>query len=106
TMTNLQYIDLTSVPCFNTFTTYGFLSNLGKNHQIHTIEMSESLLKKLMAVNEWKIDEHCGRRRYYFRETQETQANRPDRVHARKLDVIDCDPERMSKIFQYYSFGI
>ncbi|CAG8574509.1 1592_t:CDS:1 [Acaulospora colombiana] len=102
TMTHLRYIDLTSIPCFNAFNTYGFITNLGKEHQLHTIEMSESLLKKLTTANDWKIDENYGRRRYYFRSTHEP---RPDHVHSRKLDVTDCGPERMSKIFQYYSFG-
>ncbi|PKC11206.1 hypothetical protein RhiirA5_354555 [Rhizophagus irregularis] len=65
--------------------------------------MSESLLKKLGPINGWKINETYNRRWYYFKETLETK---PDRFHPRKLDVAESGPERMSKIFQYYSFDV
>ncbi|CAG8607642.1 375_t:CDS:1 [Cetraspora pellucida] len=101
---NLQYIDLTSVPCFNLLNTNNLLTNMKKsNHSIHTIEMSESLLKKLYAVDGWKIDVNYGRRWYYSCETQR-RTIRPDRVHGRKLDITEYGSEFMSKIFQYYSF--
>ncbi|CAG8469464.1 16314_t:CDS:1 [Dentiscutata heterogama] len=101
---NLQYIDLTSIPCFNILNANNLLTDIKKNkHPIHTIEMSESLLKKLYAVDGWKIDVNYGRRWYYSREAQR-EAIRPDRVHGRKLDITGYGPEFMSKIFQYYSF--
>ncbi|CAG8540598.1 4494_t:CDS:2 [Cetraspora pellucida] len=101
---NLQYIDLTSIPCFNLLNTNNLLADIKKsNHSIHTIEMSESLLKKLYAIDEWKIDVNYGRRWYYSRKTQRCTI-RPDRVHGRKLDITEYGSEFMSKIFQYYSF--
>ncbi|CAG8480921.1 9049_t:CDS:1 [Cetraspora pellucida] len=101
---NLQYIDLTSVPCFNPLNTNCLLASIKKsNHPIHTIEMSESLLKKLYAVNGWKINVNYGRRWYYYREIQ-GRTIRPDRVHGRKLDITEYGPEFMSNIFQYYGF--
>ncbi|CAG8469483.1 16315_t:CDS:2 [Dentiscutata heterogama] len=101
---NLQYIDLTSIPCFNILNTNNLLTDIKKNkHPINTIEMSESLLKKLYAVDGWKIDVNYGRRWYYSREAQR-EAIRPDRVHGRKLDITEYGPEFMSKIFLYYSF--
>ncbi|RHZ50545.1 hypothetical protein Glove_495g40 [Diversispora epigaea] len=105
-MTNLQYIDLTSIPCFNVLNTYSLINFLNKNqqHQIHTIELNESLLKKLTNINNWrKIDENYTRRWYYSRMAQK---QRPDLIHPRKLDIADCGPERISKIFQYYSYGV
>ncbi|CAG8780613.1 19928_t:CDS:1, partial [Racocetra persica] len=101
---NLQYIDLTSIPCFNLMNTNNLLTDIKKsNHSIHTIEMSESLLKRLFAIDGWKIDINYGRRWYYSRETQR-EVIRPDRVHGRKLDITEYGSEFMSKIFQYYSF--
>ncbi|CAG8646401.1 174_t:CDS:1, partial [Dentiscutata erythropus] len=101
---NLQYIDLTSIPCFTILNTNNLLTDIKKNkHPIHTIEMSESLLKKLYVVDGWKIDMNYGRRWYYSREVQR-EAIRPDRVNGRKLDITEYGPEFMSKIFQYYSF--
>ncbi|CAG8801789.1 27968_t:CDS:2, partial [Racocetra persica] len=86
---NLQYIDLTSVPCFNYLNTNILLADIKKsNHSIHTIEMSESLLKKLYAVDGWKINVNYGRRWYYSSENQR-EAIRPDRVHGRKLDITE-----------------
>ncbi|CAG8821103.1 15785_t:CDS:1, partial [Racocetra persica] len=83
----LQYIDLTSIPCFNLLNTNNLFTTIKKsNHPIHTIEMSESLLKKLYAVDDWKIDINNGRRWYYSREIQR-RVIRPDRVHNRKLDI-------------------
>ncbi|CAG8521560.1 3561_t:CDS:2 [Diversispora eburnea] len=106
-MTNLQYIDLTSIPCFNVLNIYSLINSLNKNqqNQIHTIELNESLLKKLTNINDcWrKIEENYTRRLYYSRMTQK---QRPDLVHPRKLDIADCGPERISKIFQYYSYGV
>ncbi|CAG8619197.1 33309_t:CDS:1 [Racocetra persica] len=100
----LQYIDLTSIPCFNLLNTNSIFSSIAKKkHSIHTIEMSQSLLKKLCAVDGWKIDVNYGRRWYYSRETQGCVI-KPDRVHGRKLDITEYGPEYMSKIFQYYSF--
>ncbi|RIB22028.1 hypothetical protein C2G38_1037891 [Gigaspora rosea] len=101
---NLQYIDLTSISCFNLLNTNNLFTTIKKsNHLLHTIEMSESLLKKLHAVDGWKIDINYGRRWYYSREIQKG-AIRPDRIHGRKLDLTGYGTEFMSKIFQYYSF--
>ncbi|CAG8650629.1 7923_t:CDS:1 [Dentiscutata heterogama] len=101
TIPNLQYIDLTSIPCFNLLNTNSIFSSIIKsNHSIHTIEMSQFLLKKLCAVDGWKVDVNYGRRWYYSREIQGGRI-RPDRVHGRKLDITEYG---MSKIFQYYSF--
>ncbi|CAG8719887.1 4979_t:CDS:2 [Gigaspora margarita] len=101
---NLQYIDLTSIPCFNLLNTNNLFTTIKKsNYLLHTIEMSESLLKKLHAVDGWKIDVNYGRRWYYSREIQEG-AIRPDRIHGRKLDLTGYGTEFMSRIFQYYSF--
>ncbi|RIB16106.1 hypothetical protein C2G38_2091815 [Gigaspora rosea] len=104
-MTNLQYIDLTSIPCFNPLNTNNLFTTIKKNnHPIHTIEMSESLLKKLCAIDGWKINFNYGRRWYYARET--LGLSKPEMTHCRKLDVTESGPESMSKIFQYYSFGV
>ncbi|CAG8716970.1 17215_t:CDS:2 [Cetraspora pellucida] len=101
---NLQYIDLSSIPCFNPLSTNCILDSIkNSNHPIHTIEMSESLLKKLYAVDGWKININYGRRWYYSREIQ-GRTVRPDRVHGRKLDITEYGPRFMSNIFQYYSF--
>ncbi|CAG8514380.1 7691_t:CDS:1 [Scutellospora calospora] len=101
---NLKYIDLTSIPCFNILNTNSLFTSIKKdNHPIHTIEMSESLLKKLHVVDGWKIDITNGRRWYYSREIK-GGAIRPNRVHGRKLDITEYGAEYMSKIFQYYSF--
>ncbi|CAG8555924.1 2137_t:CDS:1 [Cetraspora pellucida] len=104
TLSNLQYIDLTSIPCFNILNTNGLFVDIKKNNlPIHTIEMNDSLLKKLYAIDEWKIDVNYGRRWYYSRKTRRDSI-RPDRVHGRKLDITEYGPEYVSKIFQYYSF--
>ncbi|CAG8470708.1 2063_t:CDS:1 [Cetraspora pellucida] len=101
---NLQYIDLTSVLCFNVLNTNTLLNSIVKNnHPIHTIEMNDSLLKKLYATKGWKIDVNYGRRWYYSRESR-LDSIRADRVHGRKLDLTEYGPEYMSNIFQYYSF--
>ncbi|CAG8733230.1 9873_t:CDS:1 [Dentiscutata erythropus] len=101
---NLQYIDLTSIPCFNILNTNNLFTITKKsNHPLHTIEMSESLLKRLNTVDGWKIDVNYGRRWYYSRQIQ-GGVIRPDRVHGRKLDLTGYGTEYMSKIFQYYSF--
>ncbi|CAG8497783.1 5149_t:CDS:1 [Dentiscutata erythropus] len=104
-MPNLQYLDLTSIPCFNPLNTNNLFTTITKyNHPIHTIEMSESLLKKLCAIEGWRIDVNYGRRWYYARENQ--GIFKPEMTHCRKLDVTESGPECMSKIFQYYSFGV
>ncbi|CAG8520316.1 2492_t:CDS:1 [Cetraspora pellucida] len=104
-MPNLHYLDLTSIRCLTPLNTNGLFTNITKNnHSIHTIEMSESLLKKLCAIDGWKINVNYGRRWYYARETQ--GICKPEMVHCRKLDVTECGPESLSKIFQYYSFGV
>ncbi|CAG8776681.1 34620_t:CDS:1, partial [Racocetra persica] len=65
---NLQYIDLTSVPCFNALNTNSLLIGIEKNkHPIHTIEINESLLKRLHATKGWKIDVNYSRRWNYSR---------------------------------------
>ncbi|CAG8761796.1 1405_t:CDS:2 [Gigaspora margarita] len=105
TMTYLQYIDLTSIPCFNPLNTNNLFTTVSKNNlPIHTIEMSESLLKKLCAIDGWNINFNYGRRWYYARETH--GFSKPEMAHSRKLDITESGPGRMSKIFQYYSFGV
>ncbi|KAF0430584.1 RNI-like protein [Gigaspora margarita] len=105
TMTYLQYIDLTSIPCFNPLNTNNLFTTVSKNNlPIHTIEMSESLLKKLCAIDGWNINFNYGRRWYYARETH--GFSKPEMTHSRKLDITESGPGRMSKIFQYYSFGV
>ncbi|CAG8569543.1 315_t:CDS:2 [Gigaspora margarita] len=102
---NLQYIDLTSIPCFNLLNTNNLFTTIKKsNYPLHTIEMSESLLKRLRAVDGWKIDVNYGRRWYYSRGIQ-GGVIRPDRIHGRKLDLTGYGTEFMSKIFQYYITG-
>ncbi|CAG8524728.1 29_t:CDS:1 [Racocetra persica] len=104
-MPNLQYLDLTSIRCFTPLNTNGLFTNITKNnHSIHTIEMSESLLKKLCAIEGWKINVNYGRRWYYARETHGVV--KPEMVHCRKLDINEFGAGCMSKIFQYYSFGV
>ncbi|CAB4383948.1 uncharacterized protein OCT59_003283 [Rhizophagus irregularis] len=102
-MPSIQYIDLTGVSCLTVLETNNLFNDLQNDHSLQVIEMSESLLKKLGPINGWKINETYNRRWYYFKETLETK---PDRFHPRKLDVAESGPERMSKIFQYYSFDV
>jgi len=102
-MPSLQYVDLTAVSCLTPLNTNGLLNNLQNDHSLHNVEMSESLLKKLCATNGWQINKHYSRRWYYAKQTHGT---RPDRTHPRKLDVAESGPERMSNIFQYYSFNL
>ncbi|CAG8580929.1 609_t:CDS:2 [Ambispora gerdemannii] len=106
-MPQLQYIDLSNIPCLNPLNTNGLMFKLQKdsNNQLHTIEMSESLLKKIQAVKDWKIDQNYGRRWYYAKETR-IGIPQADRVHNRKLDVVGTGEHAMSKIYQYYSFGV
>ncbi|CAG8493778.1 16187_t:CDS:2 [Dentiscutata erythropus] len=67
-LTNLQYINLTSIPCFDILNTNNlFTSIIKSNHSIHTIEMSESLLKKHHVINGWEIELYYGRRWYCSR---------------------------------------
>ncbi|CAG8612733.1 22896_t:CDS:2 [Dentiscutata erythropus] len=102
----LEYINLTSIPCFNLLNTNNLFTEIKKNNpSIHTVEMNESLLKKLYAIDGWKIDVNYSRRWYYSRKVQGGSI-RPDRVHGRKLDITKFGPECMSKIFQYYSFDV
>ncbi|CAG8516599.1 8582_t:CDS:1 [Ambispora leptoticha] len=106
-MPQLQYIDLSNLPCLEPLNTNGLISKLQKipNNQLHTIEMSKSLLKKIQAVKGWKIDQNYGRRWYYAKETR-VGIPQADRVHSRKLDVAGTGEHAMSKIYQYYSFGV
>ncbi|RGB30154.1 hypothetical protein C1646_711883 [Rhizophagus diaphanus] len=96
---NLEYIDLTGVPCMTPLNIASLVNNLQKDHSLHIIEMSESLVNKLDTINGWKTSENYSRRCYYAKQT-----HRPDRVHPRKLDMAEYGSESMSKIFQYYSF--
>ncbi|CAG8721984.1 28402_t:CDS:1 [Racocetra persica] len=84
---NLQYVDLTSVSCFNVsgfnlLNANNLLTDIKKNnHSIHTIEMSESLIKKLDTVDGWKINANYGRW-HYSRESQKEEI-KYDRLHGR-----------------------
>ncbi|GBB87593.1 hypothetical protein RclHR1_14060002 [Rhizophagus clarus] len=97
---NLEYIDLTGVSCMTPLNVVNLINNLQKDHSLHIIEMSESLVNKLDTINGWKANNNnnYGKRRYYAKQTY-----RPERVHPRKLDMIGHG-EGMSNIFQYYSF--
>lgn len=101
---SLRYVDLTAVPCLTPLNTNNLLNNLPKDHSLYNVEMSESLLKKLCTTNGWQINKHYNRRWYYVKKT--IHGTRPDRIHPRKLDMSESGPERMSKIFQYYSFNL
>ncbi|KAG9303624.1 hypothetical protein G9A89_018520 [Geosiphon pyriformis] len=107
-MQQLNYVDLTNIPCLNQLNTNILISKIQKdpNHQLHTIEMDQSLLKKLHAIPGWNIDQNQGRRWYYGRKKAQSGNIRSDRVHGRKLDLMDCGKDGMSKIFQYYSYGV
>jgi hypothetical protein len=109
-MPNLEYIDLTSIPCLNTpLDINNLLNNLQKDHSLQIIEMKESLLNKLCAVNGWEMINNYSRRCYYAKRINNDNGGtttRPDRAHPRKLDVTESGSERMSKIFQYYSFDV
>jgi len=96
---NLEYIDLTGVPCMTPLNVASLVNNL-QDHSLCVIEMSESLVNKLGTINGWKANKSYGRRWYYAKKT-----HRPDRVHSRKLDMAEYGPEGMSKIFHYYSFN-
>ncbi|CAH1760095.1 12793_t:CDS:2 [Entrophospora sp. SA101] len=76
----LEYVDFTSIGCLSFLNTNnGFISGLRKNHPLHTIEMCHNLLKKLRAVEGWKINENYTRRWYYAKDTPNNV--RPDRVY-------------------------
>ncbi|CAB4392476.1 unnamed protein product [Rhizophagus irregularis] len=96
---NLEYIDLTGVQCMTPLNVASLINNLQKDHSLHIIEMSESLVNKLGSIDKWKTNKNYSRRWYFSKQTY-----RPDRVHSRKLDMAEYGPEGMSKIFQYYSF--
>jgi len=101
----LEYVDFTSIGCLSFLNTNnGFVSGLRKDHPLHTIEMCHNLLKKLRAVEGWKINENYTRRWYYARDTPNNV--RPDRVYSRKLDITQSGYQKMSKIFQYYAYGV
>ncbi|CAG8475435.1 6494_t:CDS:1 [Funneliformis mosseae] len=100
-MPNIQYIDLTAATCLTPINMSCLLNNLQKDHSLHTVEMSEPLLKKLGATKGWKINENFSRRCYY---TKLSSGGR--KVHPRKLDVAESGSDRMSKIFKYYSFDV
>ncbi|GET00942.1 leucine Rich Repeat domain protein [Rhizophagus clarus] len=102
-MPSLQYIDLTGVPCLTLLETNNLFNDLQNDHSLQVLEMSETLLKKLGPINGWKIDKTYSRRWYYAKKSPGIKA---DRFHPRKLDVAESGPERMSKIFQYYSFDV
>ncbi|CAG8526567.1 9742_t:CDS:1 [Paraglomus brasilianum] len=106
-MPQLEYVDLTNIPCLNLITTNTLLSNLIKNelHQIHTIELSQALLGKLGTLPGWEIVKNYGRR-WYYAKMERKDGVRADRVHGRKLDITATGPERLSNIHQYYSFGV
>ncbi|CAG8464323.1 8752_t:CDS:1 [Paraglomus occultum] len=106
-MPQLEYVDLTNVPCLNLITTNTLLTSLIKNesHQIHTIELSQALLGKLGTLPKWKIVKNYGRR-WYYAKIERKDGIKADRVHGRKLDITETGPERMSNIHQYYSFGV
>jgi hypothetical protein len=102
-MPSIQYIDLTGVPCLTMLNTNNLFDDLPNEHSLQIIEMSESLLKKLGPIDGWNINKTYSRRWYY---SKKTLGMKPDRFHPRKLDVAESEPERMSKIFQYYSFDV
>ncbi|CAG8772180.1 513_t:CDS:1, partial [Funneliformis caledonium] len=60
-MPSIQYIDLTGVKCLTPISIRGLLDNLQKNHSLHTVEMSESLLKNLCVIKGWKINDNFSR---------------------------------------------
>jgi hypothetical protein len=98
---SLEYIDLTDVPCMKALDVASLINNLQKDHSLHIIEISEDLHNKLGTMNGWKTVNNYSRRLYYAKQT-----HRPDRVHPRKLDIAEYGSEGMSKMFQYYSFGL
>ncbi|CAG8673810.1 8882_t:CDS:2, partial [Funneliformis mosseae] len=97
----IQYIDLTGVKCLTPISIRGLLDNLQKNHSLHTVEMSKSLLKNLCVIKGWKINDNFSIRYCYTK-----LSHGEGRVHLRKLDVAESGLERMSKIFKYYSFDV
>ncbi|CAG8724727.1 16515_t:CDS:1, partial [Funneliformis mosseae] len=64
-MPSIQYIDLTGVKCLTPISIRGLLDNLQTNHSLHTVEMSESLIKNLCAIKGWKINDNFSRRYCY-----------------------------------------
>ncbi|CAI2166778.1 13592_t:CDS:1 [Funneliformis geosporum] len=100
-MPSIKYIDFTGVLCLTPIIIRDLLDNLQKNHSLHTVEMSESLLKNLYTINGWRINDNFSRRYCYTK-----LSHGKGRVHSRKLDVAESGSERMSKIFKYYSFDV
>jgi hypothetical protein len=103
-MPELQYVDLSNVSCLKMINTNNLIVKLISS-KINTIEMSQSLLSKIQPILGWKIEQSYGRRGYYYREQQQS-STRPDQVHSRKLNMVGNEKVEMSKIFQYYSFGV